>query len=177
VPAASPLVRGALLTVARIIVLDSGPLGLAARRPSIIEVQHCLAWLARLETSGAMIVVPEIADYEVRRELIRARIASGVGRLDRLKTRLFYLPISTSACSRPLCSGRLYDSKVCPRQAPTLSTPIASSRAWLPQPSARAIRLRSPPTTRSTWHDSRESTRGIGFPSTDSGDSSLSEHQ
>jgi hypothetical protein len=44
-----------------------------------------------------MIVVPEIADYEVRRELIRARIASGVSRLDRLKTRLFYLPISTSA--------------------------------------------------------------------------------
>jgi hypothetical protein len=83
--------------VARIILLDSGPLGLAAHRPSITEVQHCLAWLARLESSGAMVVVPEVADYEVRRELIRARIASGVGRLNQLKTRFFYLPISTSA--------------------------------------------------------------------------------
>lgn len=83
--------------MARIILLDSGPLGLAARRPSIAAVQQCLAWLASRETSGAMIVVPEIADYEVRRELMRARILSGIGRLDRLKTRFFYLPISTSA--------------------------------------------------------------------------------
>ncbi len=44
-----------------------------------------------------MIVVPEIADYEVRRELLRTRIASGIGRLDRLKSRFFYLPISTPA--------------------------------------------------------------------------------
>jgi len=75
--------------VARIILLDSGPLGLAAHRPNITEVRHCLAWLATLERSGAMIVVPEIADYEVRREPIRARIVSGIGRLDRLKTRFF----------------------------------------------------------------------------------------
>ena len=83
--------------MARIILLDSGPLGLAAHRPNITEVQLCLAWLATLERSGAMVVVPEIADYEVRRELIRARIVSGIGRLNRLKTRFFYLPISTSA--------------------------------------------------------------------------------
>ena len=83
--------------MARIILLDSGPLGLAAHRPSITEVRQCLAWLATLERSGAMVVVPEIADYEVRRELIRAGIVSGIGRLDRLKARFFYLPISTSA--------------------------------------------------------------------------------
>ncbi len=83
--------------MARIIVLDSGPLGLAAHRPNLTEVRQCLAWLARLELSGARIVLPEIADFEVRRELLRARIASGIGRLDRLKTRFFYLPISTSA--------------------------------------------------------------------------------
>jgi hypothetical protein len=83
--------------VARIIVLDSGPLALAAHCPNLTEVRQCLAWLARLELSGVQIVLPEIADYEVRRELLRARIASGIGRLDRLKTRLFYLPISTSA--------------------------------------------------------------------------------
>jgi len=83
--------------LARVILLDSGPLGLAARRPSILLAQQCLSWLAKLELSGAMIVVPEIADYDVRRELIRAKIASGIGRLDGLKARFFYLPISTSA--------------------------------------------------------------------------------
>jgi hypothetical protein len=86
--------------VSRIIVLDSGPLGLAARRPNIADVQQMLAWLATREMSGAMIVVPEIADYEVRRELVRARIASGIIRLDILKSRFIYLPISTSAMLR-----------------------------------------------------------------------------
>ena len=57
-----PAVQGTLLTVARIILLDSGPLGLAAHRPSIAEVRQCLTWLATLERSGAMIVVPEVAD-------------------------------------------------------------------------------------------------------------------
>src|SRR5947209_1664150 len=45
-------------------------------------------------------VVPEIADYELRRELLRARIASGIGRLDRLKAQSFYLPIRTAAMLR-----------------------------------------------------------------------------
>jgi len=48
--------------VARIILLDSGPLGLAAHRPNIAEMRQCLTWLATLERSGAMIVVPEVAD-------------------------------------------------------------------------------------------------------------------
>jgi hypothetical protein len=71
--------------LARIILLDSSPLGLAARRPGVPLAGRCLAWLAVLESSGAMIVVPEIADDEVRRELLRARILSGVVRLDGLK--------------------------------------------------------------------------------------------
>jgi len=86
--------------LARIVVLDSGPLGLAARRPVIPQVGRCLAWLAGLEFSGAAIVVPEIANYEVRRELLRARVLSGVGRLDGLKARFLYLPISTPAMLR-----------------------------------------------------------------------------
>jgi len=41
-------------------------------------------------------MVPEIADYEVRRELLRAEKAKGVGRLDSLKA-IGYLPLSTNA--------------------------------------------------------------------------------
>jgi predicted nucleic acid-binding protein len=85
------------LIVARIILLDSGPLGLAANRPSNTKVRQCLTWLARLEMSGARIVLPEIADYEVRRELLRARVTGGIRRLDQLKSRYVYLPITTPA--------------------------------------------------------------------------------
>jgi predicted nucleic acid-binding protein len=103
--------------VARIIVPDSGPLGLAARRPSITQVRQCLAWLARIEMTGARIVLPEIADYEVRRELLRARVTSGIGRLDRLKARFFYLPISTSA----MLQAAVYWADVRQRGIPTAS--------------------------------------------------------
>jgi predicted nucleic acid-binding protein len=86
--------------LARFILLDSGPLGLAAHRPSIIEARQCLAWLVRLELSGARVVVPEIADYELRRELLRARVMGGIRRLDQIRSRFLYLPITTSAMLR-----------------------------------------------------------------------------
>ena len=86
--------------MARVIVLDSGPLGLAARRPAIAGAQQVQSWLASREMSGALMIVPEIADYEVRRELVRARITSGISPLDILKSRFIYLPISTPAMLR-----------------------------------------------------------------------------
>jgi predicted nucleic acid-binding protein len=43
------------------------------------------------------VVIPEIADYEVRRELLRARKVAGVERLDALAALLEYLPITTVA--------------------------------------------------------------------------------
>ena len=42
-------------------------------------------------------LVPEIADYELRRELLRAGLTKSVGRLNQLKTSLGYLPITTEA--------------------------------------------------------------------------------
>ena len=40
-------------------------------------------------------MIPEIADYEVRRELLRAGKERGIGRLDALKEMLGYVPITT----------------------------------------------------------------------------------
>jgi len=78
--------------VASRIVLDSGPLGkISHPRPN----REVAGWIERLLRGGAVVYVPEIADYEVRRELIRAELHEGVRRLDRLKSVLNYLPINT----------------------------------------------------------------------------------
>jgi predicted nucleic acid-binding protein len=47
-----------------------------------------------------VIIVPEIADYEVRRELLRAEKVGGLQRLDLIKATFAYLPISTSVMLR-----------------------------------------------------------------------------
>lgn len=53
------------------------------------------AWFRRLIDSGAVILIAEITDYEVRRELLRAKLFRSVQRLDFLKARLGYLPLTT----------------------------------------------------------------------------------
>ncbi len=46
---------------------------------------------------GIRVIVPEIADYEVRRELLRANKTNGLQRLDGLTQLLEYLPLTTTA--------------------------------------------------------------------------------
>jgi len=58
------------------------------------------AWFRRLIDSGAVILIAEITDYEVRRALLRARLYRSVQRLDFLKTRLAYLPLTTAVMLR-----------------------------------------------------------------------------
>jgi len=62
--------------------------------------QEALAWFRRLVERRIDVFLPEIADYELRRELIRARLAKSVERLNLLKTELRYLPINTTAMLR-----------------------------------------------------------------------------
>lgn len=52
-------------------------------------------WVLALEKTGAEVIVPEIADYEVRRELIRTRATRGIARLDEFVLRRKDLPITT----------------------------------------------------------------------------------
>jgi predicted nucleic acid-binding protein len=44
--------------------------------------------------------LPEIVDYEIRRELLRAGKIAGISRLDALAIDLEYLPITTAAMRR-----------------------------------------------------------------------------
>jgi hypothetical protein len=77
------------------VLLDAGPLGMITNPKSSPESEACKNWLANLASNGAEVVIPEIADYEVRRELIRAGKDRGLGRLDALKGLLGYAPITT----------------------------------------------------------------------------------
>ena len=63
-------------------LLDSGPLGLLVRAPSRSQVVRCLTWLSAISTTGTTVVIPDIAHYEVRRELLRIRAIGSLRRLD-----------------------------------------------------------------------------------------------
>jgi predicted nucleic acid-binding protein len=88
--------------VARIIVLDSGPLGLLCARRNRPEFDEITFWSIQAVTSGSLIAIPEIADYEVRRGLIKAGSKQGIGRLDALHGNVgfHFVPISTRAMLR-----------------------------------------------------------------------------
>jgi predicted nucleic acid-binding protein len=82
--------------VARYVVLDTTPLGLASTRRGHPQGDVCRAWLDRLRLGGVRVVVPEVADYEVRRELLRVGAVAGVRRLDALASALVYAPVTTA---------------------------------------------------------------------------------
>jgi predicted nucleic acid-binding protein len=53
--------------------------------------------LQSLIANHARVIIPEIADYEIRRELLRANKTQGLSHLDALAGLLEYLPITTQA--------------------------------------------------------------------------------
>jgi predicted nucleic acid-binding protein len=86
--------------MSKAVLLDAGPLGLLSAPPRVAGAQACCQWLAGLVAAGVRVVVPEIADYEVRRELLRAGKNKSINRLDALAKATQYLPLSTDAMRR-----------------------------------------------------------------------------
>jgi predicted nucleic acid-binding protein len=84
----------------RVVLLDSAPLGLLTAPPRRPGARACSRWLTGLVTAGARVVVPEITDYELRRELLRAGKTASVQRLDALARATEYLAITTPAMRR-----------------------------------------------------------------------------
>jgi predicted nucleic acid-binding protein len=83
--------------VSRTVLLDAGSIGLVTNPRLSPESTACNRWLQSLVTSGIQVVIPEIADYEVRQELLRANKVRGIARLDELANLIEYLPITTPA--------------------------------------------------------------------------------
>ncbi len=86
--------------MSKLILLDSGPLGLVSNPNTSTEAESCREWVREREFQGDLVIVSEIADYEVRRELIRAQKLNGVARLNIVKSRLSYLAITTETMMR-----------------------------------------------------------------------------
>lgn len=83
--------------MSQVILLDAGPIGLVTNPKLSPESLACTQWLQILISSGSRVIIPEITDYEVRRELLRANKVKGVARLDELTRLIEYLPITTAA--------------------------------------------------------------------------------
>jgi predicted nucleic acid-binding protein len=85
--------------VIRAIFLDSGPLSLLTQRRGVKPAEECRAWAEKQLSGGATILVPEIVDFELRRELIRAGKTASLARLDAFISANDerYLPLTTAA--------------------------------------------------------------------------------
>jgi predicted nucleic acid-binding protein len=83
-----------------IVVLDASPVGLLThpkRSPSSLA---CYRWISRLVRRDIRVCLPEIIDYEIRREALLNNSAQGLVLLDRLPELVEYVPIRTLAMRR-----------------------------------------------------------------------------
>ncbi|HZN94319.1 MAG TPA: PIN domain-containing protein [Myxococcales bacterium] len=86
--------------MSQIIVLDTGPLGLVTHARANEQTLAATQWLMRHLGSGTEVAVPEICDYELRRELLRIGSLKSLRRLDELVGAVRYLPLTTVAMRR-----------------------------------------------------------------------------
>jgi predicted nucleic acid-binding protein len=74
-------------------MLDTSPLGrIAHPQPN----PQTIAWLHGLLDSGHAVLIPEIADYELRRNFLLEGLTASIRRLDQLRDILLYVPLSTA---------------------------------------------------------------------------------
>jgi predicted nucleic acid-binding protein len=78
-----------------IVLLDAGPLGMLSNPRASSTNRECYEWMENLILQDVQVLVSEIADYEIRRELLRADKRQGIERLNLLKDNIGYLPITT----------------------------------------------------------------------------------
>ena len=75
-------------------------MGLLANPKTSPDGLACRQWVRDNVAVGVEVFLPEIADYEVRRELLQARLTASVARLDTLRAELDYLALTTSVMQR-----------------------------------------------------------------------------
>ena len=81
--------------MSKVILLDSAPVGLITNPKAMPLAVQCQQWFLSLSQRGYQVILPEIIDYEIRRELLRSNKLSGIRKLEQLKSEIIYLPITT----------------------------------------------------------------------------------
>jgi predicted nucleic acid-binding protein len=105
----------------KIILLDASPLGTICNPKHSVQTFACAQWAEQMLQQGEQIAIPEIADYEVRRELIRGNKTRSVTRLNQMKLRFDYLPITTAVMLR---AAEFW------AQARNMGKPTAGNQRW-----------------------------------------------
>jgi predicted nucleic acid-binding protein len=82
--------------VSSVIVLDTTPLGILCHPKNPPHVQKCRQWLVDLQRAGRRVILPEIADYELRRDFLRRNALVAIKNLDNHGALLEYLPLTTA---------------------------------------------------------------------------------
>jgi hypothetical protein len=78
------------------VALDSNTLGLLVHPNAGGQPGACRTWAREIERAGSQLIVPEIADYELRRELVRMDSRGSIARLDRLHHRYRFLVLTST---------------------------------------------------------------------------------
>ena len=76
-------------------MLDSGPLGRLSHA-NYTRNREIRDWLASLLDADVSVFLPEIADYEIRRNLIVENLTGSLANLDALPSLVTYVPITTA---------------------------------------------------------------------------------
>jgi len=84
----------------RLILLDSRPLGLISDPENTAHTADIKAWANTVTDEATYLIVPEIVDFELRRELLRSGMAAGVQRLGQAAEDNAYLPLNTAPMRR-----------------------------------------------------------------------------
>lgn len=82
------------------VVLDSSPLWLLAQTRSNPVAAACQQWAADLLAAGHRLALPEIADYEVRREFLLRGATAQIRRLDQMDGPFLYLALTRAIMRR-----------------------------------------------------------------------------
>lgn len=114
-----------------VVLLDAGPLGLVTNPRRSSQSVACTRWLQSLVSNGTRVILPEIADYEVRRELLRAEKVQGLSRLDALANLLEYLAQLRRRCDKLPHSGHKHASRASLQRA---TRPLTPMRFWEHKP-------------------------------------------
>ena len=82
------------------IYLDTGVLGIVTHPKAGPESKECVKWLLAILEAGNKVCVPEICDYELRREYNLNSSVNALKNLENLNSQVDYVPIDTKMIRR-----------------------------------------------------------------------------